>query len=251
MSAPKKQAYLAKLLAYILGRNPAEFGLVPDTQGFIRIKDLLKAICEEQGWRHIRRHHLEEVMLTSARPPIEINGDRVRAVDRAHLHRVTVSEKAAKQLYTCVRRKAYPTVLEKGVLPGAHPFVILSDNKKMAERLGLRSDATPVLLTVSVPLMKENGLRLQHAGGTLFLADRIPPDCFTGPAPVKTRDEKKPAAAVDRAPTPKTPGSFYIELTNETPHRPHKGQKNKGIEWKRARRQMNRDGKGKHKPEVY
>jgi len=41
---------LAKMLAYVLGRRPDEFGLIPDAEGFVRIKDLLKALHEEEGW---------------------------------------------------------------------------------------------------------------------------------------------------------------------------------------------------------
>ena len=52
---------LEKLLTYILGRRPDEFGLVPGPDGYVKIKDLLKALSEEPGWRHVRRSHLREV----------------------------------------------------------------------------------------------------------------------------------------------------------------------------------------------
>lgn len=237
----------AKLLIYILGRYPEEFGLVPDAHGYVRIKELLKAIGEEDGWRHIRRNHLNEVVLVNSNPPIEIEGERVRAVDREGLQPLTVSEGAARQLYCCIRNKSYAAALEKGVLPGAHPFVILSDDRGMAERLGRRYDAAPVLLTVSVPLMKRRGLPLRYAGGTLYLAERIPPDCFTGPPLAKTGEETKTGEIPARVPVPKTPGSFFIERDDVKQKTGIKGKNIKNDDWKRARRQMNRRHKGKNK----
>ena len=51
---------LAKFLDYVLGRNPDEFGLVPDEQGYVKIKELLKALNQEEGWRHLRLANINE-----------------------------------------------------------------------------------------------------------------------------------------------------------------------------------------------
>ncbi len=44
MSRQRSPQQLAKFISYILARRPDEFGLVPDPNGFVKIKDLLKAI---------------------------------------------------------------------------------------------------------------------------------------------------------------------------------------------------------------
>jgi len=41
------------MLTYILAYRPDEFGLVPSEEGFVRYKDLLKALHEEDGWRTV------------------------------------------------------------------------------------------------------------------------------------------------------------------------------------------------------
>jgi RNA:NAD 2'-phosphotransferase (TPT1/KptA family) len=71
---------LAKLLDYALGRNPDEFGLVPDGDGFVKLKELLKALHEEDGWKAVRKAGIDEVMYSIADPPVEINKDRIRAM---------------------------------------------------------------------------------------------------------------------------------------------------------------------------
>ena len=70
---------LEKFIVYVLGRRPDEFGLVPEAEGWVKLKDLLKAINEENGWRHVRRSHIDEIVLTQPAPEIEINDNRVRA----------------------------------------------------------------------------------------------------------------------------------------------------------------------------
>ena len=39
---------LAKFFNYVLGRRPDEFGLVTDKEGFVKIKELIKATNEEE-----------------------------------------------------------------------------------------------------------------------------------------------------------------------------------------------------------
>lgn len=246
MRKRKPQEAFAKFLEYVLGRNPFEFGLIPDTDGYVKIKDLLRAICEEPGWGHIRRGHLNEVMLVSASPPVEITGLLVRAVDRGHLPPCHPADNPAKQMVTWIRRRAYPVVLEKGVLPWAHPMVVLSDERAMAERIGKRYDAHPVLLTVSVSALLTAGRGLQHAGGSLYLTDEIPPACFTGPPPEKLREEHPPPKPAAKLQAPKMPGSFVLDVGDLAADRPaFKGGRDKKEDWKRERRRVNRRQRGK------
>jgi putative RNA 2'-phosphotransferase len=233
------------MLAYILGRNPEEFGLVPDADGYVKIKDLLKAICEEEGWRHVRRSHLDEVVLVISDPPIEMEGLLIRATHREHLSGYQVSENPPSPLFLCVRKKAYPVVLEKGVSSNAHPFVVLSDNPAMADRLGRRFAASPILLTVSVSKMLARGIQFLSAGGSFYLVDRMPPDCFAGPPLARTRGETKSREVPPRAPVAKTPGSFLLEISNHAPDKWGDGEREKKRDWKRDRKRMNRRGPGK------
>ena len=43
----RKVTNLSRLMSYVLGNRPDEFGLVPDKEGYITVKELLKAINEE------------------------------------------------------------------------------------------------------------------------------------------------------------------------------------------------------------
>jgi putative RNA 2'-phosphotransferase len=207
--SPKR---LAKLLEYILGRHPDEFGLVTDGDGFIKIKELLKALSEEDGLTYVRRAHLNEILITLPDPAFEIADNSIRAKNRQNLAAHTYAHDPPKLLYHCVRPKAYPHVHTKGLHPTGYDRVILSADLALAHRIGRRIDRSAVLLTVQVQQCLDKGVVFFKAGDALFLADFIPPDCFSGPPLPKERPD---AVKKDRPPKPaqKTPaGSFFIDL---------------------------------------
>jgi putative RNA 2'-phosphotransferase len=232
----------SNLLSYVLGRRPFEFGLVLDENGFVSMQTLLKAIHEEAGWTHIRASHFQELLLRETDIPIECVGNRMRAVDRVHLPKQVITADPPKLLYVCVRRKAHAHVFENGISPTAYPRVILSSDREMAVRIGMRNDAQAVLLTVNTDKCKAQCVIFHHAGGTLYTAERIPTTCFTGPSPTPERESKTPAPE-PVIPHPHTPGSFILDLQKEkTMPGKVKGRK-KEIAWKKDRKriQKNRD----------
>ena len=228
----------SKFIAYVLGYRPDEFGLVPDENGYIKIKELLKALSEEDGWKHIRRASFDELLLTSVNAPIEISGNLIRAADRTRLTQPEITEQLPKLLYTCVRRKAYPHVCRKGIFPTANPQIVLASDQSMARRIGNRTDPDPVLLTVQVHHSRGLGVVYYRAGGNLFLADFVPPEGFTGPPlPKESPDDKKQPAAKKRREQDQ-PGTF--KLDPELFARKHGGKpggrRRKSADWKKDRK---------------
>jgi len=212
MPKNKKAYNLARLLTYALGRRPGEFGLVPDDDGFFKIKDVLKAVCEEDGFGYVRLAHINEILLTIPDPGLEIMGNRIRAGGRPPPAPPAETADLPKLLYTCVRRRAYPHVLERGITPSSHSRVVLSDSKEMAERIGRRSDPSPVALTVQVASAREHGISFHSAGSNLYLAAEIPPPCFRGPALPKEAERKHAESPAPETKRSATPGSYTIDL---------------------------------------
>jgi putative RNA 2'-phosphotransferase len=227
----------SKLLSYILGRRPFEFGLVLDENGFVPIQILLKAINEEKEWKHIRAAHFHELLLREPEPLVELSGNRIRSADRNHLPKHTVSTDLPKMLYVCVRQKAHAHVLEKGISPSAYSRVVLSSDREMALRIGRRNDVKAVLLSVYCDKCKEQGILFYHVGGALFTAEHIPPRSFTGPA-LTLGCEPKVQGPDPVAQQPKKPGTFILELQKEKPlFSKVKGRK-KEILWKKNRKRL-------------
>lgn len=217
MAQQKLIKQLAKFMTYVLGRSPSEFGLSPDTEGFVPIKEFLKALAEEDGWHHVRRGLIEEAQISLPSPPFEIVENRIRATDRSKLAKPVPSEDPPKLLYTCIRKKAHAAVLNKGIFPQAHDRVILSSDKKMALRLGRRKDSTPVLLTVQAQLSEEGGVVFYHAGGEIYQARFIPAGCFTAPPlPKKTVEAKKTAKSKKLPKLPEIETDLHETAPKET-----------------------------------
>jgi len=240
MGKPKSPQILAKFIAYILERRPDEFGLVIDLQGYIKIKELLKALNEENGFRHVRRSNLDEILVSIANPPFEIFENRIRAKNREQLPRPDVARDLPKLLYTGIRRKAHPVVADKGIFPSGYHQVVLSSQRDLAERMGKRYDPQPVILTVHVQKSLENGVIFYQAGGLLFLAASIPPGCFSGPPlPKEKAESPKKQGLAHGDPQPAAAGSFQIDLDKFSGQPASGGKlKKKEGDWKNKKKRM-------------
>ena len=246
MGNQKSPKLLAKFLSYILGIRPDEFGLIPDKEGFIKIKDLIKAINEEEGWRHVRRAFIEEVFITISKPPVEIKGDNIRAANRENLLQMMQAVNPPNLLFTCVSEKSYPFVLEKGVFPTSHPDVILSPNKDMAERIGRRKGKSHILLNVNTMQAIDNGVFLHQSGELIYLAGFLPVGSFTGPLLPKQKPvikKKKEADAKEKYKKQITAGTFELKIQNDDKKNEGKYKKGRESSWKRDKKRIRREKK--------
>ncbi len=207
---------LEKVISYILGRNPAEFGLVPDPDGFVKIKEFLKVVQEEKGLKHIRRSSIDEILITVPNPMIEIQGNQIRSKAFQSSSVYSKTRDLPKILFTCVRRKAYAFVIDKGISPMGFSHVILSSNSEMADKIGRRRDPEPVMLAVQTQKCLDKGVAFYSAGETLYLAESIPSGCFTGPPLTKQKALPAKIDVLEEPPRDRMPGSFMLKLKDKT-----------------------------------
>jgi putative RNA 2'-phosphotransferase len=231
---------LAKFMDYVLGRHPDEFGLIPDDHGFVKIKELLKALHEEPGWGYLRPDHLNELQFNPATNVIEMQEDKVRARERGQLPQVVIPPDLPKLLYTAIRSRAHPFVHDQGLRPSSLPEVVLSNREDMALRLGKRIDPRPVVLTVQVSAAQSEGVQFKQYGETLFLAGFIPADALLGPplpkTPAKPKAPKGPSAE-----RPRTPGSYFPNADAiEDPGSTDRSSRRSKKDWKQDRSQSRR-----------
>ncbi|MEJ2588029.1 MAG: RNA 2'-phosphotransferase [Deltaproteobacteria bacterium] len=238
---------LCRLMVYILAHRPDEFGLVPDRDGFIAYKDLLKAFHEEEEWRFVRQSHLNEVLLGEERRLFQAEEKRIRAMDRVWEMDLNVpAESLPKTLFTPVRRKAHAPVMEKGLRPPSNAHVVLTPQREMARRMGHRKDPDPVVLEIRAQYAQQQGM-LFFPFGDLFLCDHISPRFIAGPQPPreileerKAQSKKKETA--EKVIAPPTPGTFVLDARRD-PDRARSGKKGKGKKpkgWKEAVRKERR-----------
>lgn len=233
---------LSKFLAYVLGRRPDEFGLVTDEEGYVSIKELLQALHEEPGWRHIRMGHINEVSITLTDPAIQIEGNRIRAADMSQLPVASRSAVLPKLLYTAIRPRAYPIALDNGLIPSRQPYLVLAKDADMAMRMGRRHDNNPTLLTVQVAESTKRGTSYSQYGSELFLSNSISAGTFKGPALPKEKQAGPMTPKPVQAQHPRTPGSYFpsFDATSESKSSKGPDKRRKEPEWQKSRRQARR-----------
>ncbi len=178
---------LSSILVYVLGHRPDEFGLVPDMDGFIAIKRLLQALREEPDWSHVREGLLREVLVSERRDLFDCRGPLIRACERRFtLDLENPASPPSGLVFSPIRKRAHPRVLEHGLELRPDAPHILTADKDMAMRIGRRTDPSPVILEIHIPTHGE-GASPVYAFGDLFLAWQVPFEDIVGPPLEKER----------------------------------------------------------------
>jgi len=201
---------LSKLMSYILRHHPDEFGLVLDQEGFVSLKELHQAIIEEKDWSFVRISHIKDIVNFSDKKRFETKGDKIRA-SYGHSLAVQLDYQSVippKFLYHATTRKAYPHILEKGLLPMGRQYVHLTMDKELSLRIGKRRDSKPVLLEIQAKRAYEAGIEFYCPNELIYLVKTIPPQYISGPPLHKIQIK------IPQKPTPPpfqtTPGSFIL-----------------------------------------
>lgn len=234
---------LSRFMVYILGHRPDEFGLVPNRDGFVKLKELLWAIHEEEGWKYVGPGHIREVLLSKERVLFETDETRIKTRDRRwELNFEQPCHDLPRLLYYPIRQRAHPYVLEKGVSADSGETLILTASQKMALRIGLRRDQKPVILEISVEQVRRSSIDFFRFGD-LFLAEKIPLTAILGP-PLSKEFQKSRTTEIKQEPQPVhdfQPGTFILDANRDpAPWRKDKikGKKQKG--WKEEVRKTRR-----------
>ena len=218
MSHRHRVTSLSKLMAYILRHRPDEFGLVLDEDGFIAIKEFQKAITEEEGWSHVRRSHIMEVVYTSNRERFEVQGEHIRATYGHSLSQKIqyTPTQPPHGLFHGTRRKTYPHILQRGLNPMGRQYVHLTTSPELAMRIGKRRDPEPLLLEIQAQRAYEDRIPFYQANPLIYLVDHLPPAYISGPPIPKDVSEKQRPPKRESTPVERElPGSIVLNLRME------------------------------------
>ena len=206
---PRQLEDLSRMLTYMLGHRPDEFGLVLDAEGWIPIKPLLQALAREPGFRQARREHLEELAALLTPRRFEIEGDRIRSLDPAPRPHRRPAATLPSLLYLAIPPKAHLLVWEQGAKPPAGQELLLTAFPETALKLGRRRAPSPILVTVQAQAAARAGTTFQAYGEELYLAPSLPREFLQLPPPPKAPAKPKPPPA---AKAPPAPGSVILDL---------------------------------------
>jgi len=228
---------LAKLLEYILGRRPDEFGLVPDSDGFVPLKELLQSVGEEEGWSYVRLADIREVLMIDPKrfetAPEGIRMNPGRALPHSLKPQPAVPPEI---LYYGARQKAYPHILNRGLSPTRHPLVVLATTEQLALRIGRRRDPKPFLVKIHAARAHQDGIAFLRLGELLYLVESLAATYLEGP-PIPS--EKPAPRKTPQKETYRPAGAFEIDLQS-IPRRIRQEKERRVQAWKKEARRYRR-----------
>ncbi len=202
---------MEKLLKYILGIRPDEFGLYPDAEGFVPMKALLAALHDEEGWRGVREGQIMTyVNLPGDQSIFEVSEGRIRLKPplAALPPEAPAAREIPKVLYFTLKPAAWPVISERGLHPKTgESAALLWADREQALKIGKRSSPTPVLVSVQSGPALKGGTEFEPYSELLWLTKFVEAKFLSGP-PVPPREEEPPNI---RSVSPIAPLKQYFE----------------------------------------
>lgn len=221
---------LAKTLAYIGIRAPAEFGLFWDPDGTMPWKEFYWALQEEPSLRFVRESNIRELTLLGVELPFRLDGRLLRLAPGVFPPEYPPAGNVPERLYFAARPKNLVSIQNFGLRPVPRPFLPLCADREPALRIGRRREPEPVVLEVLARKALGAGISFLVAGDGLYLAEAVPAefllipkireDAAEGPSSGPEKKQKQKAV-------PPSPGSFVVQPHHieNTTKRPAKGKK--------------------------
>jgi len=221
----------------MLGYRPDEFGLVPNSDGFVLLKELLQSIKEEQGWSYVRLADIREVLITQP-DRFEFHDDQIRLNPREISEGLIDQAPTAppELLYHGARQRAYPHILERGLSPTRYPYVCLTLQEELALRIGRRRDPQPVLIKIHAAKAYQEGIPFSRVRQLIYLVGFLPPTYLEGPP--LPEEKPQPKKTPERA-SYRPAGSFEIDLRS-VPKRLRQERERRSEAWKKEARRYRR-----------
>lgn len=171
---------LSKTVAHALRHEPWEYGLEPDSQGWVPVEELLDALrSKREAWHDLTEDDLIEMIDSSEKKRFEISQSKIRAY-----YGHSLSEKIEKVaaippdiLYHGTNQQALPVILKEGLKPMSRQYVHLSVDRETAQQVGSRHrQSETVIISIQALEAHQQGIAFYKGHETIWLADFIPSD---------------------------------------------------------------------------
>ncbi len=165
-----------KLLLNMLARNPASFRLVADEGGWVRIRDIHKALLEEKLFPGMTPAGIKQHLLLFRPAGFECSDKRIRALPGLQSPGIFDYKIATppEKLFTPIRPRALRHVDGHGLTAaGEAGWIVLLSSRKDALLFGKRFHNRPVLCKITAAKASQGGETFRHAGSGLYLSEKV------------------------------------------------------------------------------
>ncbi|MEB3774161.1 MAG: RNA 2'-phosphotransferase [Desulfurococcales archaeon] len=176
---PGSRVRLSKRMTLILRHDPWRYGISLDEGGWASLDELVNALRRDFPW--VREWHVVGIIIHDPKGRFELRGGRVRA-RYGHSFRVEVEPfpgEPPEVLYHGTSLESLSSILSRGILPMKRVYVHLTDNISDAVETGRRHGRRVAVLMVSSRCLKRYGLRPRRVGKSVYIVERVPPECIT------------------------------------------------------------------------
>ncbi len=181
-----KRLRLSKLMSFILRHCPECVGLKLDSEGWVRVEDLVNAIKER--WRNKEAYnwldviHVIAVAALDPKGRFELRNGLIRA-RYGHQSRLGVRieyecDEHTKTLFHGTSSRNLASILREGVKPMRRSYVHLATSMTDACEVGARHGPDPVVLVIDADCLRKLGYRVYVASHSVRLVDYVPPECI-------------------------------------------------------------------------
>ena len=170
---------LSKLASYALRHRPDLYGLHPDAEGWVSIKEFLRAARATGGaLTNVTAADLAETVAQADKQRHELNEHSIRAL-YGHSLAGTIAKPQAEPpetLFHGTSPAAWALIQRVGLWPMSRQYVHLSVDQAMARQVGGRRGPDVVILAVQAAAASRSGTTFRLGNDRVWLADPVPPE---------------------------------------------------------------------------
>ncbi len=170
---------LSKTVSHALRHAPEQYGLRPDSDGWVDVAVLLDALrTRRRQWRTLREEDLIRMNAASDKRRFELRGGKIRAL-YGHSGAVSVHLLSARPpdiLFHGTTDRALSAVLREGLRPMKRRYVHLSVDRVTAHQVGSRKAGKVVILLIEAGAAHRDGVRFFRGNEQVWLADAVRPE---------------------------------------------------------------------------
>ncbi len=171
---------LSKKMTGLLRHYGPRYGLVPDREGWVPVRDLVEALRRIPGFEWVEERHVIEVVERDEKGRYELRGGMIRA---RYGHSLPVEPSypplrpLPERLYHGTSAASLEGIRRRGILPMRRRFVHLSFTFEDAVETGRRHGSPVAVLEVDPACLEERGIRVYRAGPRVAVARWVPWEC--------------------------------------------------------------------------
>ncbi len=180
---PARRVKLSKLISGILRHFPREACVEPDSEGWVKIDELVKGIKKcwynKEFYQWITYEHIVAIARLDPKSRFELRNGMIRA-RYGHSFKISINYpriKWDKLLYHGTSMFSLKNILKEGIKPMKRQYVHLTIDEETAIDTG-RRHGKPVVLIIDPKCLEKHGYELLYATDHIFLTKYVPPDCI-------------------------------------------------------------------------